>query len=203
MNQRPRPRPARPAVFLQLDLRETDLTVFFVIIYPNMKQYKVALFIGRFQPFHNGHLYSLNKCLELADRVIVGIGSSQESGTENNPWDYEARKEMVDSLPGVARKVQIVAIPDVHDDIKWGNLIREIIEQAGYKFSDVVGVGNNEWTNRIFRNIGIVVYETGLYMRDELEGIKIRALMRDQNNSWKLRVPKTVVKCLEQDEKQK
>ena len=165
----------------------------------------MALFIGRFQPFHEGHLYSLNKCLELADRVIVGIGSSQESGTENNPWDYETRKKMIEkvmrepSLEGSS--LQIVAIPDVHDDKKWGDLIKEIIEQAGQQPYQVVGVGNNEWTNRIFRTINIEVYETGLYKRDELEGIKIRTLMRAGDDSWKSRVPKSVVKFLEEYDK--
>ena len=165
----------------------------------------MALFIGRFQPFHEGHLYSLNKCLELADRVIVGIGSSQESGTENNPWDYETRKKMIEkvmrepSLEGSS--LQIVAIPDVHDDKKWGVLIKEIIEQAGQQPYQVVGVGNNEWTNRIFRAINIEVYETGLYKRDELEGIKIRTLMRAGDDSWKSRVPKSVVKFLEEYDK--
>ena len=60
-----------------------------------MHEYKTALFIGRFQPFHNGHLYSLNKCLEIAEKVVIAVGSSQESGTENNPWDYKLRKRMV------------------------------------------------------------------------------------------------------------
>ena len=142
-----------------------------------MKKYKVALFIGRFQPFHKGHLYSLEKCLEIAESVIVGVGSSQDSGTENNPWSYDVRKEMLGSaLQGLP--VQIVALPDLFDDTKWGQQILSLLKEKGFKTSEVVGVGNNDWTNRIFRAIGIDVHETGLYKRDELEGIKIRALMK-------------------------
>ena len=63
------------------------------------------------------------------------------------------------------------------------------------------GGGNNDWTNRIFRNIGIDVYETGLFNRDELEGIRIRELMKQNNISWKERVPGGVVKYLEKYEK--
>lgn len=172
-----------------------------MLIYSSMKEYKIALFVGRFQPFHNGHLYSLEKCLEIAEQVIVGIGSSQESGTENNPWNYEARKAMVESLLGVSRKVKIVAIPDVYDDKKWGALIMAIILQSGCQPSQVVGVGNNDWTNRIFKEVGVTVVESGLYMRDELEGVKIRALIRQGDSNWKMRVPETVVKYLESYDK--
>jgi nicotinamide-nucleotide adenylyltransferase len=173
---------------------------FFVLIYSSMKKYKTALFIGRFQPFHNGHLYSLKKCLEIAESVIVGIGSSQTSGTEDNPWDYETREGMVETvLQGLPAKV--VALPDLFDDVKWGNQILSLIQKNNLETSEVVGVGNNDWTNRIFRSIGIDVYETGLYKRDELEGMKIRGLLHVGDVSWKERVPSGVVKYLEKYEK--
>lgn len=151
-----------------------------------MKEFKVALFIGRFQPFHNGHLFSLKKCLELADEVIVGVGSSQESGTENNPWNFETRKMMVETLSGVSRKVKIVAIPDNPSDQIW---LQEVKRLAG-KF-DVV-VSNNDWVLSIMKSAGYTVFETGLYNRDELEGVKIRAMMRAGEEGWKLRVPEEV-----------
>lgn len=186
-----------------------------MVIYSSMKQYKVALFIGRFQPFHNGHLYSLRKGFEMAEKVVVGIGSSQESETENNPFDFETRKRMIESLsepgslPGVSlpaqagRKVEVVAIPDMFNDEKWGNLILTIISDEGVAISDVVGVGNNDWTNRILKKLGMEVFETGLYNRDELEGVKIRELRRLNDEQWKKRVPESVVKCLEEYDKQK
>jgi nicotinamide-nucleotide adenylyltransferase len=163
-----------------------------------MKRYKVALFIGRFQPFHNGHVYSLEKAWEMAERVIVGIGSSQESGTESNPWDFEKRKKMI---AGVDPRVEIVAIPDMFNDKKWGELIAKIIESTGLTSSEIVGIGNNDWTNRILKQIGVGVYETGLYKRDELEGIKIRKLMKENNDEWRRRLPTAVVKWWEQNEK--
>ncbi len=168
-----------------------------------MKQYKVSLFIGRFQPFHNGHLYSLKKAFELAEKVIVGIGSSQESGTENNPFNYELRKKMIESLSVESGKdVKIVPVPDMFDDKKWGDLIQEILRNEGLSPAEVVAVGNNDWTNRILREIRVEVFETGLYKRDELEGIKIRELIKINDVQWKMRVPETVVKCMEEYDKQ-
>jgi len=150
-------------------------------------KYKVALFIGRFQPFHKGHLYSLKKCFELADQVIVGIGSSQESGTENNPWDFEMRKAMIESLDLQGDSLKVVALPDYPDDEVW---LKEVKERVG-NFNVVVS--NNEWVLSIMQKAGYKTVETGLFNREELEGVKIRQLMKDQDESWKLRVPQEVV----------
>jgi nicotinamide-nucleotide adenylyltransferase len=152
-------------------------------------KYKVALFIGRFQPFHKGHLFSLNKCFEIAEKVIVGIGSSGESGTENNPWDFETRKKMVESVLRGSSS-QVVAIPDYESDEVW---LKETIERAG-KF-DVV-VSNNDWVTELMKGAGYAIYETGLLNRDELEGVKIRELMRKGDRSWESRVPICVAEII-------
>jgi len=56
--------------------------------------YHVALIVGRFQPFHKGHLFLIKKALEKADKIIVGIGSANITD-ENNPIDYETRKKVI------------------------------------------------------------------------------------------------------------
>ncbi len=150
-----------------------------------MKQYKTALFIGRFQPLHKGHVYSLKKCVEMAEHVVVGIGSSQEKGTENNPWDYETRKEMITSVMGDS--VTVVAIPDNLSDAVWLHNLLKIVGQF-----DVV-VSNNNWVLSIMKEAGYQTYETGLYNRDELEGVKIRKLMRAGDTGYQKRLPRTIV----------
>lgn len=156
-----------------------------------MKKYKIALFIGRFQPFHNGHLYSLKKCLEIADKVTIGVGSSQESGTEDNPWNYMVRKQMVCEVireQGIEANIErIFSCPDYPSDAKW---VGEVKRRAG-EF-DVV-VSNNPWTINVMRAAGYEVLEQGLYQRDELEGVKIREMMRNGDQGWKVRVPKEIV----------
>ena len=159
-----------------------------------MYKYRVALFIGRFQPFHKGHLYSLKKCFELADQVIVGIGSSQESGTENNPWDFEARKAMIESLDLQGDSLKVVALPDYPDDEVW---LKEVKERVG-NFNVVVS--NNEWVLSIMQKAGYKTVETGLFNREELEGVKIRVLMRAGDMNWKLRVPKEVAELIMPEE---
>lgn len=159
-------------------------------------RYQLGLFIGRFQPFHNGHLYSLRKAFESAERVIIGIGSSQVSGTETNPWSYTIRRDIVEAVitregypPG---RWVVQPVPDFPQDADWATYIKNMIDNMGLDIHEVAAVGNNEWTNGILRELGMAIYETGLYNRDELEGVKIRNMIRAQNPSWIARVPPPV-----------
>ncbi|MEM3079801.1 MAG: adenylyltransferase/cytidyltransferase family protein, partial [Thermoproteota archaeon] len=45
-----------------------------------------GLFIGRFQPFHLGHLKAVEYIINRVDEVIIGIGSAQYSHTLENPF---------------------------------------------------------------------------------------------------------------------
>lgn len=154
-----------------------------------------ALFIGRFQPFHNGHLWSLKKCLEIAGKVTIVVAKNNVSGTPDDPWHYRVRKMMVCEVvrsEGMEERVQkIVSCPDYPSDEKW---MSEIKKRAG-KF-DIV-VSNNEWTLKVFRENGYKVLEQGLFNREELEGVKIRKMMREGDGKWKERVPGEVAKLIE------
>ncbi len=64
---------------------------------------EVPLAVMRMQPIHLGHKLLIESMLKLcADGVkpIVCIGSTQEFGTEKNPYTYEERKEMVEAVFG-------------------------------------------------------------------------------------------------------
>ena len=43
-----------------------------------MKKYKLGMYLGRFQPFHNGHKYIVEWMLEECERVVIVIGSSDK-----------------------------------------------------------------------------------------------------------------------------
>lgn len=60
-----------------------------------MKEYKSAVFIGRFQPFHTQHLQVLQHALEIAEQVIVIIGSYRSAPDVKNPFSYQERVSMI------------------------------------------------------------------------------------------------------------
>lgn len=62
------------------------------------KKFDYLVFIGRFEPFHIGHAEVVTKALELAERVIILVGSSNQPRTIKNPWTFFDRKEMIKSV---------------------------------------------------------------------------------------------------------
>ena len=46
----------------------------------------VGVLVGRFQPFHNGHLEAVRYALKKVDYLYIVIGSSQKSHERDNPF---------------------------------------------------------------------------------------------------------------------
>ncbi len=91
-----------------------------------------ALYIGRFQPFHLGHLDAVKQIFthesvdvpaRMQPSLIIAIGSAQYSGTDLNPYPFELRKKIIESSlveAGISKKKFIILpLDDIHDDAKW------------------------------------------------------------------------------------
>lgn len=59
------------------------------------RRYKVAILIGRFEPFHNGHLSNVLQALDIAEQVQILVGSSFQPRTPKNPFKYQERADMI------------------------------------------------------------------------------------------------------------
>lgn len=59
------------------------------------KKIDFAVFIGRFQPLHNGHMFVIGEALRHAERVIVLIGSANASRSPRNPFTYAERQAVL------------------------------------------------------------------------------------------------------------
>lgn len=58
-------------------------------------KYQVGVYIGRFQPFHKGHLETVKKMLQLCETIIISVGSHNRPKTIKNPWSSDERIEMI------------------------------------------------------------------------------------------------------------
>ena len=61
-------------------------------------EYDVLAFIGRFQPFHNGHKAVIDTALTLAKKVAIVVGSDQQPRTARNPFTTAERIEMITAV---------------------------------------------------------------------------------------------------------
>jgi nicotinamide-nucleotide adenylyltransferase len=151
----------------------------------------IALFIGRFQPFHNGHLHFLQKISNQYNKIIIGIGSSQYCNTQENPFTYEERRQMIEkSLQKVGLfNMKIVSIPDIHNPPRWVEHVLSIVSNF-----DVV-LSNNSLTKKLFSEKGFTVKETILINRDKFAGKEVRKRIIN-NKSWEDLVPESVVEII-------
>ena len=75
-----------------------------------------AIFIGRFQPFHNGHLFAVKEIINNNNLITIAIGSSQLSHQNRNPFTFEERMKMIqktlenEKIPN--SKFSIIPLPD-------------------------------------------------------------------------------------------
>lgn len=142
-----------------------------------------GLFVGRFQPFHLGHLKAIKWILERCEQVTIVIGSSQESFTERNPFTFEEREEMIKrSLEeeGVEEeKYEIIGIPDVFNCERW---VKSILNKAKF---DVV-LTRSLWVKQCFDLFEILVKEHPMF--GHYSARKIRRMMKEDKD-WENLVP--------------
>ncbi len=53
------------------------------------------VFVGRFQPFHRGHLAVIRAALERSAHVLVLVGSANAARSTRNPFTFEERSRMI------------------------------------------------------------------------------------------------------------
>ena len=71
----------------------------------------LAVLIGRFQPFHNGHLALLELALEAAPRVVVVIGSAFQARSPKHPFDWQERAQMIRSAVPESQRRRLLCVP--------------------------------------------------------------------------------------------
>ena len=150
-----------------------------------------ALFIGRFQPFHLGHLLLLQRLSKQYDEFIIGIGSSQYQNTYDNPFSEEERRQMItQSLDNVGiHKYRILAIPDIHDPPRWVDHVCSIVSDFN------VIISNNPFTRKLFSEKGYIVKGTIFFDRKRYSGKEIRRrILKDE--PWDELVPEVVFKII-------
>ena len=151
-----------------------------------------SLLIGRFQPFHNGHLEVVRKISKASGRMTIGIGSAQYSHTVNNPFTAGERYMMISNALRESKidNAYIVPMEDLNRHSVW---VSHIVSMSP-PFSVVYS--NNTLTRRLFSEAGYEIKDSPLYNRSEYSGTEVRRRMLC-GEDWKSLVPGAVADVID------
>lgn len=96
------------------------------------KSLDYLVFIGRFQPFHNGHLRVARAALARSEHLIMLCGSARQPRNTRNPWSVSEVETMIrDSLSeAVSPRVTVLPLMDVrYNDELWVRSVQEAVAQ--------------------------------------------------------------------------
>lgn len=154
-----------------------------------------GLFVGRFQPFHYGHLYALKWILEREEEVVVAIGSAQYSHSFRNPFTLGERIEMMSRAlkeEGLWSRIIVCGVPDTNGQhALWVQTVISCCPRFRRVYS------NEPLTRLLFEEAGYRVDGIPLFDRERFEGTSIRIAMAE-GREWKECVPPQVAKVIEE-----
>lgn len=151
------------------------------------KPYELGILVGRFQTLHTGHEMIIKKAIALCDEVGIFIGSSQESGTNKNPFTYELRKEILENVFG--DEVKIYPLPDlgVGNVAAWGDYVLENVKERFGRYPDLLVSGKEERRIDWFDNAqDLAISELYVPKSVDISASQMRELfIQDNEEEWK------------------
>jgi nicotinamide-nucleotide adenylyltransferase len=153
---------------------------------------RTGIFVGRFQPFHKGHLEAVRYALGRVDRLIIVIGSAQRNYEPRNPFTLGERMEMIWMTmrsEGLLDRVLMVPVPDVENHATWVKFVTTSAPEFETVFS------NDPLTLELFREEGYDAIEVPLLNRPLYMATEVRQRMANGGN-WEDLVPGPVADYL-------
>ena len=152
-----------------------------------------ALIIGRFQPFHKGHLELAKHILRECDELVIAIASAQFNYIEKDPFTageriwmiHEALKEGKIDLA----RCYVASVVNDENNAKWIGHLRSFLPPF-----DVVYTGN-AYVAMLMKDSGIRVRDVKFYDRGKYNATRIRQLMLHGKN-WHELVPRSVAQII-------
>ena len=152
-----------------------------------------AIFIGRFQQFHKGHLETIKWILKQYPEILIVIGSMQEFSTQQNPLTFNQRKQIIEKTlyTQKIKNFKIFGIPDFFNDILWAKKLLDIIKIQNSK---AIIFTKNLWTKTCFEKINVKTISHPVFF-NQLSASKIRKKIF-YNQKWQNLVNKQTLKLL-------
>lgn len=148
---------------------------------------EVSIVIGRYQPFHLGHLEVIRTAYNRSDETIIFIGSSNKPSSEKNPWTHRERLLMIyDSIQESDMKINrfhFFPILDFENNNDWVNQIKRLTELSVSKKSNISIVGHARDQSSFYLSLFPFwnFFETGKF-KDDISATDIRKLFFEEKD---------------------
>ena len=153
-----------------------------------------ALFPGRFQPPHWGHVYAVKEILKEVDEVVVVVGSAQFNYILKDPFTAGERvwmlREALREGDVDLSRVVVIPIPNVENNWEWLGRVRSYVPPF-----QVVYTGN-PFVALLFREAGFEVRQQPMYQREVFSSTRVRELMLRGDPAWESLVPRSVAEIV-------
>lgn len=151
-----------------------------------------GFYIGRFQPFHNGHHHMVEEIADEVDELVLGIGSAGDSHTMRNPFTAGERIMMVSkSVDELDLRTYPVPIEDLERNSVWVSHVQSMSPKFDVAYS------NNPLVVQLFREAGVEVRSSPMFRREVLEGTELRDRMV-RGDGWETLVPDAVADVIDE-----
>lgn len=152
-----------------------------------------ALIIGRFQPFHKGHLQLVKSILKECDELVIAIASAQYNYIEKDPFTAGERMLMIHEALKEGNvdlsKCYIVPLINDENNARWIGHLKSFLPSF-----DVAYTGN-PYVSMLMCNSKIKVKKIKFYDKEKYNASKIRQLML-KGHAWESLVPNSVAKVI-------
>jgi len=149
-------------------------------------------YIGRFQPYHDGHHRMVEEIAEEVDELVLGIGSADQSHTTHDPFTAGERTMMITkSVADLDIITYAVPLEDLNRNAVWVSHVESMSPQFDVAYS------NNPLVVRLFEEAGTEVRSSPMFRRDELEGSEVRERIRTDGD-WRGLVPEAVEEVIDE-----
>lgn len=106
---------------------------------------RIGVIVGRFQTpeLHSGHIGLVSHVRQISDKVLIFVGVARARGTQQNPLDYDSRRNMLlnslpislstASAPASLCDYSVAPVLDQKSNELWSSRLDELIESYGYR----------------------------------------------------------------------
>jgi len=151
-----------------------------------------GFYIGRFQPYHDGHHAMVERIAAEVDELVLGIGSADDSHTTHDPFTAGERIMMLTkAVKEFDLPTYVVPLEDINRNAVWVSHVESMCPAFDVAYS------NNPLVVRLFEESGKEVRQSPMFDRERLEGSDIRQRMVE-DRAWRDRVPDPVVDTIEE-----